>query len=104
MSDIQHIQFIPMGLHQQLDSASLSVATTIWPSTVSGSGGANKIIIQAQTQNVRYGLSSSAPTSVQGFQLKAGDPPVLVPLDAGGTVIKVIAETAGAVLDYQLGR
>ncbi len=102
MADIQGIQFIPRGLHQQLSSVQLSVAYTIDPVGVTGAGDANKVLVQAQAQNVRFGLSVSAPSSVFGFQITAGDQLVVIPIGAG-TTLRVIAETAGAVLDYQLG-
>ena len=56
--------------------------------------------VQALTQNIRYTLSNTTPTSSLGFQLKAGDPPVRIDLDAGMS-IRFIEETSGAVLQYQ---
>ena len=40
---------------------------------------------------------------MKGFQLVAGDPPVLLPVTSK-TVIKVIEETATADLQYQWGK
>lgn len=94
--DVQNIQFIPRGNHTQLSSVNLSVAGAIV-----ASGDAYKVLVQAQTQNVRFAFSSNV-SSIFGFQVKAGDPPTLIPIVTGASLF-VIAETAGAVLDYQLG-
>lgn len=63
--------------------------------------GAGWIMMQALTQNVRWTLTGTDPNATRGFQLKAGDPPVLVKLN--GAVLKFFAETNGAVLQYELG-
>lgn len=63
--------------------------------------GAGSLIIQALTQNVRYTLDGTPPTTTTGFQLKAGDPPRTIPIGAAGQVVKVIEETATAVIQYQ---
>lgn len=88
-------EFSPVGSHS--DGATISSATTLTPPT-----GATKILIQALTQNVRFTLDGTAPTASRGFQLKAGDPPMLIPLGAS-TVLKVIEEAATADLQYQWG-
>lgn len=62
--------------------------------------GAKRLLIQAIGQNVRYTLDGSAPTATRGFQLKAGDPPILIPVGAN-TSIRVIQETATAEIEYQ---
>lgn len=70
-------------------------------SPVVPAGGARGIIVQAITQNVRYTLSNGqAPTATIGFQLKAADPPVFIPL-YGGVTPQFIREQAGAILQYQ---
>lgn len=61
-----------------------------------------KLLIQAVGQNVRYTLDGTTPTATKGFQLKAGDPPIIIPV-GGNTTIKVIEETATADLQYQWG-
>lgn len=61
------------------------------------------LLMQAITQNVRYTLDGTAPTAGGlGFQLKAGDPPVMVHLKAG-VVMKFLREASGAILQYQYG-
>lgn len=87
--------FNPLGAHS--DGATISSATTLTPAT-----GATKILIQALTQNVRFTLDGTAPEAAKGFQLKAGDPPVIIPL-GNATVLKVIQEAATADLQYQWG-
>lgn len=62
--------------------------------------GAKRILIQALSQNVRYTLDSSAPTATKGFQLKAGDPPILIPIGPSSG-LRVIQETATAEIEYQ---
>jgi hypothetical protein len=79
------------------DGPTISSATTLTPPT-----GATKILIQALTQNVRVTLDGTNPTATLGFQLKAGDPPLLIPL-GNSTVLKVIEEAATADLQYQWG-
>lgn len=58
------------------------------------------VLVQALTQNVRYTLNGSTPTAAVGFQLKASDPPLYIPLTEH-TFFTVIAETAGAYLEYE---
>lgn len=84
---------IPNGSHGS--NASLSSAATI-----SIAAGSDAIAVQAFTQNVRYTLDSTTPTASTGFQLKAGDPPVLIDTPSGVT-LKVIEETASASVQYQ---
>ena len=89
------MSFEPVGAHS--DGATISSATTL-----TAPDGATKIMMQALTQNVRFTLDGTAPEAAKGFQLKAGDPPLVIPL-GNGTVIKVIQETATADLQYQWG-
>lgn len=88
------LNFNPIGAHS--DGATISSATTLTPAT-----GATKILIQALSQNVRFTLDGTEPTASKGFQLKAGDPAVIIRL-GNATVLKVIEEAATADLQYQL--
>lgn len=90
--------FVRLGAHVSVTDNSLNSVATLAPAT-----GATKLLIQALTQNVRYTLDGTTPSATVGFQLKAGDPPLLIPLSAGVTV-KVIEETASAVIQYQWGK
>ena len=94
------LSFSPIGSHVQYAAASVStqVATTI----AKPGKGETAVLMQVQTQNLRFTLDGTAATSVFGFQLKAGDPATQVPV-ASATVIKVAAETNGAILETQFG-
>lgn len=85
--------FKPVGNHTTNSSLSSSTALT-------NPGTGDAIVLQALTQNIRMRLDDGTPTASAGFQLKAGDPAVIVPVSAS-TSIKVIEETSGAVLQYQ---
>lgn len=62
--------------------------------------GANGLLVQAITQNIRYTLDGSGPTPTKGFRLTAGNDPILIPLTEGKAV-KFTQETATATLEYQ---
>jgi hypothetical protein len=64
--------------------------------------GATKLLIQAIDQNARFTLDGTAPTTSKGFQLVAGEPPMIIPVGNGMT-IKVIEEAASCDLQYQWG-
>ncbi len=73
----------------------ISAATTLTPPS-----GATKLLVQTITQNIRYTIDGTSPTASLGFQLRAGDPPIVIPVWPG-TTIKVIQEAATAVLTEQ---
>ncbi len=62
----------------------------------------NCVAVQALTQNIRFTLNGTNPTAASGFQLKAGDPVVLIEITQT-TTLKFIAETAGAILQLEAG-
>jgi hypothetical protein len=93
MSDL--LRFDPIGSH--VDGTDISSAATL-----SAEDGATKLLIQALDQNVRLTLDGTTPTTSKGFQLVAGDPPVLVWI--AGATVKVIEEAAAADIQYQWGR
>jgi hypothetical protein len=95
--DVNDLAFTPVGAHNSGLAISSAVSLTI-------PAGASKLMIQALTQNVRFTLDGTAATTSLGFQLKAGDPPVIIPLAPLTPVVKVIEETATASLQYQFGR
>ncbi len=84
--------YAPVGSHSS--GASIAEATTLTKPE-----GASQIIIQALTQNVRFTLDATTPTTTVGFQLLAGNPPSIIAVP--GTGIKVIQEAATASLQYQ---
>lgn len=81
----------PVGSHASNSSLSSAV-------TLTKPAGASAIMMQAITQNVRYRLDAGTPTASLGFQLAAGDY-ILLPVP--GDDVRVIEETASAVLQYQ---
>src|SRR5688572_10775987 len=87
--------FKPLGAH--IDGTAISSAVIL---SDTAPAGASKLLIQALTQNIRFTLDGSVPTATTGFQLKAGDPPVLIPYGSG-TIITVIEEAASADLQAQ---
>ncbi|MBI1296672.1 hypothetical protein GC175_17085 [bacterium] len=89
------LHFTPVGTHQTDDT--VSAATTLTPPN-----GANSVLLQALNQNVRYTLNGTTPTATTGFRLTAGRDPVIVPMTEQ-TMLRVIEEVAGAVLQYQWG-
>jgi hypothetical protein len=89
--------FTPVGAHN--DGLAIAAAQTLTPP----SADVSKLLIQALVQNVRYTLDGSAPAANTGFQLKAGDPPVIIPITSA-TTVKVIEETATADLQFQWGK
>lgn len=87
--------FNPVGAHND----GLAIDTV---KTLTVPAGASKIMIQAHGQNVRFTLDGTDPEVAKGFQLKAGDPPIVIPIGIS-TVIKVIQEAITADLQYQFG-
>ena len=91
-----HLPFVISGSNTK--NASLSSAQPL-----TAPAGARKLLIQAFAQNVRYTLDgATAPAATVGFQIKAGDAPVIIPV-VGGQVVKVIEESASAYINYQWG-
>jgi hypothetical protein len=93
------MQFQPIGAHQ--DGLAIATAQTLsLPAGLTAS--VAKLLIQALSQNVRFTLDGTTPTATKGFQLVAGNPPLIITCGSN-TVIKVIEETATADLQYQWG-
>lgn len=102
---IDLIQFRPLGAHQ--DGLAINTAKDLFadatPTYASFTGfKPTKIMLQVHTQNARYRLDGTAPTTSAGFQLKAGDPPIILSI-VGITSLKVIEEAASADLQMQWG-
>lgn len=64
--------------------------------------GVREIIMQAVSQNIRYTLDGTDPTTARGFQMVAGDPERRVSISSQ-TRLKFLREANGAVLQYQFG-
>jgi hypothetical protein len=98
-------QFIPLsgiskaGTEQHI-TQTLSNANAFTPYIPPG---AKVIAVMSTAQNSRYTLTGDAPTTSKGFQMKAGDPPILISLN-GNIKLQFIAETSGAILEYEFGR
>jgi hypothetical protein len=90
--------FYPVGAHTK-DTAVNTVKTLTPPS------GANCLLLQTTTKDVRYTLDGSVPDATTGFLLSAGEP-ILLMVNPGETVKvpKVIEVAASAVLQYQWGK
>lgn len=88
--------YAPIGSHTTNSSLSGVVFIAV-PANASG------LLVQALTQNIRFTLDGTPPSTTVGFQLKAGDPPTLIPAPAGAT-IKFREESASATLQYQAVR
>jgi hypothetical protein len=84
---------VPIGAH--VSDTSISSATTL-----TAESGANRLMIQALDQNVRYTLDNSTPTASHGFRLTADDAPMLIAI-TNGVSVKVIEETSGAEIQAQ---
>lgn len=90
------LALIPIGSH--ISDTTISASTTLdVPS------GANRLLIQALTNNVRYTLDGTTPTAAIGFRLTADEDPLLIVWTPGMTV-KVIEETASASIQAQWAR
>jgi hypothetical protein len=85
----------PLSGSAHVSNSVLSAAVTLAPPT-----GATRLLIQAFTKNVRYTLDGTVPTAALGFQIRAGDPPQIIPIGEH-TTIKVIEEAASANIQYQ---
>lgn len=92
---VDELQFNPVGSHS--DGLAISSAQALV-----NPPGATKLLIQALSQNVRFTLDGSAPTTSRGFQLRAADPPIIIPIGVN-TTVRVIEEAATADLQYQYG-
>lgn len=93
------MNFTPIGAHN--DGLTISSAQALARPTGLAANTA-KLLIQALGQNVRFTLDGSTPTASKGFQLVAGDPPIIIPVGSA-TTVKVIEEAATADLQYQWG-
>lgn len=85
--------YLPVGAHTVNSTLSAVVNITVAQNS-------NGLLVQALTQNIRFTLDGTLPTATVGFQLKAGDSPLLIPL-IPGAVLRFIEETASATLQYQ---
>lgn len=88
------VLYCPIGTHTTNSSLSSAVSITAPDS-------AEKIWIQAFTNNIRWTMDGTTPTASTGFQLIAGS---IIEIDFNYSkvvTIKVIEETASASIQYQ---
>lgn len=93
--------FTPVGDHIKVTD--LSSAKVIMPGDLGVNLPADKVWIQADTQNVRITLApDSTPTAAIGFLLRTTDriEPITI---TNGVVLKVIEAAGGAALQVQFG-
>ena len=90
----------PHDLAATGDHNAVTLGTAVFsPSTPPG--GANYLMVQAVTQNVRYTLTVGVnPAATIGFQLVASAAPIIIALGRGVNP-RFIREAAGAILQYQ---
>jgi hypothetical protein len=89
---------------REIEPHSSSALSTLVVNKLNIPKGVNSVLAQAITQNIRYTLSpNSNPSTVSGFRLTAGNDPIAIPIADGYTVLRVIAETDGAILEFQYG-
>jgi hypothetical protein len=97
---VERAPFNPIGTHQQNSSIDTAVTLNV-PNT---NPAPTKMLIQATSQgSVRYTLDGSAPTPTFGLRLIAGLAPTLLTIGPD-TLIRVVGEAAGAVIDYVWGQ
>jgi hypothetical protein len=84
--------FNPTGAHQ---SAALSGSVN----TLTVPAGSHALLVQATGQNARFTIGGTDPSASSGFQLRAGNSPMIV--DVYGKTLKFTQETSGATLEYQ---
>ena len=100
--NIDMVAIAPMySIDYHLSRTDLAVAQTMVPPPGSNP---RYLMMQALEENVRYTLTveaaPSTPSAVFGFQLAAGAPQIIIPIEAG-IVVRVIEEDPGAELQYQ---
>ena len=61
---------------------------------------ARYICVQALTQNIRYTVDGTVPTTAIGFVIAKDAAPIFIPLRTG-TIPQFFPESAGAILSYQ---
>jgi len=85
-------EYNPIGTHQRI----VLGAAARWLAKPAAE--ATCVILQAETQNIRYRLDGQAATATVGFQLVAGQITV-IPTVIGG--VSVCREANGAVIQIQ---
>lgn len=101
MNGLRVYDFRPLA--DSVHTSTILSSTTV-PHRLSPPEFADRIMMQALTQNIRYTvLENTNPTTTRGFQMKAGDPPIIIALTEF-TTLQFIPEVANAVLEYEYGQ
>lgn len=87
-------------LNGQLTSLAASKSFALSGGDVDVPTEAGGVLLQAETQNVRFRTDGTAPTTSVGLILIAGDAPVLLSGKDAIRNLKVIETTASAKLNY----
>lgn len=92
--------FYPIGSHTRIG------VDTVQTITITGNTqfhkSADLVVFQAEVGTIRYTIDGTTPTATLGFRLGPTDGERRIDLHANGQV-KVIGETAGSFVNYQLG-
>lgn len=91
---VEYAAFNPMGDH--------SGTATSGTVTLAKPAGAKELLIQCTSGTARFTFGTVTPGTATGFQLLAGQPPLVVPV-AFGTAVKVCPESGTATIAYQWG-
>lgn len=81
-------------------NSSLAAAVTLTPP----SDIINAILIQTNTQPVRYTIDGTTPTATTGFLMAVGALPQLIIISEDTQFLRVIETVASASIQYQWGR
>lgn len=90
-------EYVPLGATQ---SVILSATVVFSPMGPASPGEARWLMVQADAQDIRFTLSGANPTATTGFHLTKSGEIFYIPIRTG-TVPRFLAETAGAILNYQ---
>jgi len=94
---VQVAPFDPVGSHTR--NATLGTRVDL---SATRPDGADKLMIQSETQNVRYTLDGTTPTVTVGFLLLPTMGPIIIEC-SDTTRIRVIEAAGGAVINYLWG-
>lgn len=88
----EKLGYIPIGNHLSLTGLDSAKSITVPP-------GANGVLLQAFTQNVRFTIGANGNPANVYFEVYAEQPPVLIPF-APGTKLTFIEAEASATASY----
>lgn len=86
----------PVGSHVRNDALGQAVEVAV-------PAGARQFIFSVETQAIRLTLDGTTPTAAIGFPYATATTPYMLPVTEGVT-LAIIAQVAGAVINYQFSR